>query len=68
MSKTYRDLTPDEAVALVDSGANIEVGWLRYSTTPLYVGQTEFDWHGYDLEFDWCPELAKSLRYRVEVE
>ena len=63
MSKQYRDLTPDEAVALVDSGAHIEVGW------PLpFCDQTTLGWLGYDLEFDWCPELAKFLKYRVEVQ
>lgn len=67
MSKTYRDLTPDEAVALVDSGANIEVGWLRdwFGEDPPKEVKL---WAKYDLEFDWYPDIAKILRYRVEVE
>ena len=63
MSKTYRDLTPDEAVALVDSGAHIEVGWPGQNPDVKHMF-----WQSYDLEFDWCPELAKFLKYRVEVE
>lgn len=65
LSKTYRNLTPDEAVALVDSGVNIEVGWYGRKTPPFSMNRS---YQPYDLEFDWCPDLAKHLSYRVEVE
>ncbi len=65
MSKSYRDLTPDEAAALVDSGVNVEVGWYGHNG-PQYSRNRSYQ--PYDLEFDWCPDLAKHLSYRVEVE
>jgi len=68
LSKQYRDLTPDEAVALVDSGAHIEVGWLEPHPPKHGAVHTQVNWEGYDNEFDWCPDLAKHLKYRVEVE
>ena len=67
LSKTYRDLTPDEAEVLADAGVHIEVEWGGFSSYEVFAS-AELKWQAYDYEFDWCPDLAKHLKYRVEVE